>query len=111
MLNAHYPRMINAITGWHLSLEDVEQIGERIWNLERAFNVREGIGRRQDVLPYRVMHEPVPEGMHQGMYCPPEELNAMLDTYYALRGWSAEGIPTPEKLQALGLTPVVGVLP
>jgi aldehyde:ferredoxin oxidoreductase len=110
MLNAHYPRMINAITGWNLSLEDVEQIGERIWNLERAFNVREGIGRRQDVLPYRVMHEPVPEGMHQGMYCPPEELNAMLDTYYALRGWTAEGIPTPEKLQALGLIPVVGAL-
>jgi aldehyde:ferredoxin oxidoreductase len=44
------------------------------------------------------------------MYCPPEELNAMLDTYYALRGWTAQGIPTSEKLQALGLTPVVGTL-
>jgi aldehyde:ferredoxin oxidoreductase len=107
MLNAHYPRMINAITGWNLSLEDVERIGERIWNLERAFNVREGVQRRQDVLPYRVMHEPVPEGMHKGMYCPPEELNAMLDTYYALRGWTSEGIPTREKLAELGLASVV----
>jgi aldehyde:ferredoxin oxidoreductase len=107
MLNAHYPRMINAVTGWDLSLEDVERIGERIWNLERAFNVREGVRRSHDVLPYRVMHEPVPEGMHKGMYCPPEELSAMLDAYYALRGWTADGVPTREKLQELGLASVV----
>lgn len=110
MLNAHYPRMINAITGWNLSLEEVERIGERIWNLERAFNVREGVRRSQDVLPYRVMHEPVPEGMHQGMYCPPEELNAMLDAYYVLRGWTLEGLPTRQKLHELGLASVVGDL-
>ena len=108
MLNEHYPRMINAVTGWDLSLEDVERIGERIWNLERAFNVREGIGREQDVLPHRVMHEPVPEGMHQGMHCPPDELNGMLDSYYALRGWTSDGVPTPERLQALGLAELVG---
>jgi len=110
MLNEHYPRLINAVTGWRLSLADVERIGERIWNLERAFNVREGVRRGQDSLPYRVMHEPVPEGMHQGMHCPPDELNAMLDAYYALRGWNAEGIPTPETLAALGLREVVGPL-
>lgn len=107
MLNEHYPRMINAVTGWQLSLADVERIGERIWNLERAFNVREGVRRAQDVLPHRVMYEPVPEGMHQGMHCPPEELNAMLDAYYAMRGWTPDGIPTPEKLAALGLSTVV----
>ena len=107
MLNEHYPRMINAVTGWDLSLDDVERIGERIWNLERAFNVREGIGREQDVLPYRVMHEPVPEGMHKGMHCPPDELNGMLDDYYALRGWTPDGVPTPERLQALELAELV----
>jgi aldehyde:ferredoxin oxidoreductase len=107
MLNEHYPRMINAVTGWDLSLQDVERIGERIWNLERAFNVREGIGREQDVLPYRVMHEPVPEGMHKGMHCPPDELNGMLDSYYALRGWTPDGVPTPERLQALELAELV----
>ncbi|MGQ4809818.1 hypothetical protein NKDENANG_03253 [Candidatus Entotheonellaceae bacterium PAL068K] len=110
MLNEQYSRMINAVTGWALSLEDVERIGERIWNLERAFNVREGIRRHQDVLPHRVMYEPVPEGMHQGMHCPPEELNAMLDAYYALRGWTPEGIPTPETLAALGLASLVNDL-
>lgn len=107
MLNDHYPRMINAVTGWDLSLEDVERIGERIWNLERAFNVREGIGREQDVLPHRVMHEPVPEGMHKGMHCPPDELNGMLDNYYALRGWTPDGVPTPERLQTLELAELV----
>jgi aldehyde:ferredoxin oxidoreductase len=111
MLNEHYPRMINAVTGWNLSLHDVERIGERIWNLERAFNVREGVSREQDTLPYRVMYEPVPEGMHKGMHCPPEELQAMLAEYYALRGWTPEGVPTQEKLQSLGLLSVVGTLP
>ena len=108
MLNEHYPRMINAVTGWDLSLQDVERIGERIWNLERAFNVREGVGRGQDVLPHRVMHEPVPEGMHQGMHCPPEELGGMLDAYYALRGWTRDGVPTPERLRSLELAELVG---
>jgi aldehyde:ferredoxin oxidoreductase len=108
MLNDRYPRLINAVTGWNLTLEDVERIGERIWNLERAFNVREGVRREQDCLPYRVMHEPVPDGLHKGMHCPPAELDAMLDAYYALRGWTAEGVPTPEKLQALGLGELVG---
>jgi aldehyde:ferredoxin oxidoreductase len=56
------------------------------------------------------MYEPAPEGMHKGMHCPPDELNAMLNAYYALRGWTSEGIPTPEKLQTLGLSEVVGRL-
>ena len=110
MLNEFYPRMINAVTGWDMSLEEVERVGERIWNLERAFNVREGVRRSQDVLPYRVMHEPVPEGMHKGMYCPPEELDSMLDAYYALRGWTPEGIPSRGKLQTLGLASLTGDL-
>ena len=108
MLNEHYPRMINAVTGWDLTLEEVERIGERIWNLERAFNVREGVGREQDVLPHRVMNEPVPEGMHQGMHCPPDELGGMLDDYYALRGWTSDGVPTAERLQSLELSGLVG---
>ncbi len=106
MLNEHYPRMINAVTGWHLSLDDVERIGERIWNLERALNVREGIGHEQDVLPYRVMHEPVPDGMHLGMHCPPQELQSMLAQYYALRGWTPKGLPSRERLEHLGLASV-----
>ncbi len=102
-----YAEMINAVTGWNLTTEEVERIGERICNVERAFNVREGISRGDDKLPYRVMEEPVPNGPHQGMRCSREELDQMLDEYYRLRGWMDQGIPTEEKLHELGLDFVV----
>jgi aldehyde:ferredoxin oxidoreductase len=98
-----YATMVRAVTGWDVSVEELERVGERIINLERLFNVREGVRRSQDVLPWKVMHEPIPEGPSAGMYCPPEELDGMLDAYYALRGWSREGVPTPERLASLGL--------
>ena len=56
------------------------------------------------------MHEPIPEGPSAGMHCPPEELGEMLDAYYALRGWDADGVPTRERLTDLGLDAVPGVL-
>ena len=90
-----YARMVRAVTGWNVDVEELERVGERIINLERMFNVREGVRRAQDVLPWKVMHEPIPEGPSAGMYCPPEELDAMLDAYYVLRGWSRDGVPTP----------------
>ncbi len=73
------------------------------------FGVREGVRRQDDVLPWKVMHEPIPEGPSAGMHCPPEELGKMLDAYYALRGWDADGVPTRERLVALGLDSVPGV--
>jgi aldehyde:ferredoxin oxidoreductase len=99
-----YSRMVAAVTGWPMTVDELERIGERIVNLERLINVREGISRRDDVLPWRVMHEPIPDGPSKGMHCPPEELDRMLDEYYALRGWDAQGIPTSRKLEALGLS-------
>jgi aldehyde:ferredoxin oxidoreductase len=98
-----YARMVRAVTGWDVSVEELERIGERIVNLERLFNVREGVRRSQDVLPWKVMHEPIAEGPSAGMYCPPEELAAMLDAYYALRGWDADGVPSRSRLVSLGL--------
>jgi len=98
-----YARMLGAVTGWDVTTGELERAGERIVNAERLFNVREGVRRRDDVLPWRVMHEPIPDGPSRGMHCPPEELSAMLDRYYALRGWDAEGVPTPERLAALAL--------
>jgi len=49
------------------------------------------------------MNEPIPEGPSQGMHCPREELDRMLDEYYALRGWSSQGVPTEGKLRELSL--------
>jgi aldehyde:ferredoxin oxidoreductase len=102
-LEEPYAKMVRAVTGWDMTVEELERIGERIVNAERLFNVREGVRRKDDVLPWRVMHEPIPEGPSAGMHCPPEELGAMLDRYYALRGWDRDGVPTPERLAALGL--------
>jgi aldehyde:ferredoxin oxidoreductase len=98
-----YARMVRAITGWEVSVAELERIGERIVNLERMFNVREGVRRADDVLPWRVMYEPIPDGPSKGMFCPPAELDAMLDEYYRLRGWDADGVPMPARLAELGL--------
>jgi aldehyde:ferredoxin oxidoreductase len=98
-----YATMVAAVTGWDVTAEELERVGERIINLERLFNVREGVRRRDDVLPWRVMHEPIPDGPSAGMHCPPDELNAMLDEYYGLRGWDHDGVPTAERQAALGL--------
>ncbi|HID91091.1 TPA: hypothetical protein EYP44_03925 [Candidatus Bathyarchaeota archaeon] len=72
-----------------------------MYNLERCFNVREGIRRRDDTLPQRLLREPVPVGPARGAVCP---LEPMLDEYYGLRGWDKKtGAPTPERLRRLGL--------
>jgi aldehyde:ferredoxin oxidoreductase len=98
-----YARMVRAVTGWDMTAEELERVGERVINLERLFNVREGVRRRDDTLPWRVMHEPIPDGPSAGACCPPDELEGMLNRYYALRGWDGDGVPTPSRLSALGL--------
>ena len=105
-----YAAMVRAVTGWNVTVEELERAGERIVNLERLFNVREGVRRRDDVLPWRVMHEPIPEGPSAGMHCPPDELSAMLDAYYELRGWDADGVPTAARLAVLGFAGPSGPL-
>jgi aldehyde:ferredoxin oxidoreductase len=107
LLNENFATMLNGVTGFGLTPADVERIGERIINVERAFNVREGVSRKDDLLPYRVMHEPIPFGPAKGRYCPPAELNQMLDEYYTLRGWTRDGIPSKERLAALGLEDLI----
>ncbi len=103
-INDRYRDAINHATGWSLSTEEVEEIGERVYNLERLINVRREVASREaDTLPYRVMHEPIPDGPAEGMYCPPDELAEMLDDYYAVRGWDDDGVPTPETLDRLDL--------
>lgn len=103
-INERFARAVNAATGWDLSVKDLEEIGERVYNLERLINVERGVASRsQDTLSHRVMHEPIPDGPSEGMYCPPAELEAMLDEYYTYRGWDDSGIPTQETLERLSL--------
>lgn len=103
-LGEDHVRMANLVTGAGYSLEDLIMIGERVNNLERIFNVREGIGRENDWLPDRFLEEPIPGGPVAGRVLTREELNKMLDEYYAARGWDLlTGVPTAEKLKDLGL--------
>ena len=105
-INDNYVKMINSVTGWGLSLADVEKVGERIYNLERAFNCREGIRRQDDTIPARTLNQPIPAGPSKGMYTPRVEFEAMLNEYYQLRGWDAKGVPTIAKLKELGLAEI-----
>lgn len=97
--------MVNAATGFrYQNLSALTEIGERINNLTRAFNVRAGLSRRDDTLPYRLLKEPLPDGPCKGQVVKLEE---MLTEYYKLCGWDADGKPTKEKLTELGLDFVV----
>jgi aldehyde:ferredoxin oxidoreductase len=91
---------LNAATGLGQSAEQYVEAGERIWNLERQFNLRAGITPAEDTLPPRLLQEPLPDGPMAGAV---SKLPEMLPEYYRLRGWSEEGIPTAEKLKALRL--------
>jgi len=106
-VNENYAEAINLATGWDLSVEEVERIGERVYNLERLINVARGVaGRDSDTLPYRVQHEPIPDGPAEGMHCPPDELEAMLTEYYAFRGWNDDGHPTEDTVERLDMSDV-----
>lgn len=95
-------RSYNAITGIGLKDSDLLRIGERVINLERTFNVREGLTRKDDTLPERWLKEPIPTGNSKGEIC---HLEPMLDEYYEKRGWSLRtGFPRKAKLIELGLT-------
>jgi len=100
--------MFTAVTGLDMNAAEVLATGERITNLERAFNVREGLTRKDDTLPERFLKEPMKEGGSAGVLV---DLDAMLDEYYATRGWDLHtGFPTKRKLEELGLAEVANEL-
>jgi aldehyde:ferredoxin oxidoreductase len=92
-------------TGIPMTPEELDKAGERIENLARLFNIREGKGTREyDTLPWKIENAPVPEdGPAKGAVVSEEELQVGLDDYYAARGWTLDGVPTVEKLEELGL--------
>jgi len=106
----HVAELIAAATGWEIDGEDVLEIGAKILQLERAFGVRDGRDRAMDTLPWRVLHDPVRSGPNEGMMTSPEELDAMLDKYYVLRGWDVCGLPTRAALERSGLDDVADEL-
>jgi len=90
----------NLVTGWDLTGEELLKIGERLFNLKRMYNYRLGITRKDDFLPPRLLTSDRKEGGAKGSL---PHLGKMLNKYYELRGWSEDGVPTPEKLKKLSL--------
>jgi aldehyde:ferredoxin oxidoreductase len=82
------------------SMEKLNLVGERIWNLERQFNLKAGLTARDDTLPPRLLKEPAKTGPAKGKV---NELGKMLPEYYQIRGWTKDGVPTPETVKRLGL--------
>ena len=96
--------LMGAATGLTYTPEQIEMVGERINNLARAFNAREGFGRAEDTLPERVLTEPLQSGASKDHLISKKDLKEMLDEYYGARGWDLNtGIPTRKKLAELGL--------
>jgi aldehyde:ferredoxin oxidoreductase len=100
--------LISGAPGWDFSVPDFRSSGERIYNLARAYCVREGIDRSKDRLPDRLMMDPLPGGPAEGMVNETEMIEMMKDAYYELRGWDkTNGIPLPEKLRQLNLEEII----
>ncbi len=95
-----YRDLLAAATGFDYTVEEMLKCGERIWNLERVFNLKAGLDPTQDTLPKRFLEEAMPEGPNKGAVV---RLKDMLPEYYRVRGWDESGRPTPEKLAELGL--------
>ena len=93
--------MLGAVTGVGYTSEDFMKCGDRIWNLERQWNLNAGLTANDDTLPPRLLKEPIKTGASKGKL---SRLPEMLPEYYELRGWDKNGVPTANKLGELGLT-------
>lgn len=101
-------RFFNVVTGLNFSPGQMMKTGERIINVERAFNVRQGLVRKDDTLSNRFLKEPIPAGVAKGEVL---RLEPMLDEYYEARGWDLKtGIPSKTRLKTLGLAAIANDL-
>ena len=100
-----FSKLIQLATGMKLSKAQLMEIGERIYTVERLFNLREGFSRKDDNLPERYFKEPTPIGLPaaRNKKIDRKKFNKMLDEYYELHGWDNNGIPTMETLKKLHL--------
>ncbi|MFX0084461.1 MAG: 3-hexulose-6-phosphate synthase [Candidatus Hodarchaeota archaeon] len=95
-----YAKLLTTATGFYIDEKEFKIIGERIYNLERLFNIREGLTRENDKLPYRFQEEHLPEGPAKGHTV---EIENILQDYYYIRGWNELGVPADRKLEELGI--------
>lgn len=95
--------MLNPLCGWNMTDDEFWTTSKRLFTLERCFQVREGIRRKDDVLPKRLTTEKLPEGPKKGEVFTAEDTKKMQDSVYSYFGWDDNGIPTDATLKSLGL--------
>jgi len=98
--------LLNAMTGFDMGLSEFLKAGERVYNLSKAFNIRNGFGRKDDKLPDRVFEDEVLYGPTEGETLSRREFEEELDRYYDVRGWDDEGVPSKNTLKRLDLPQV-----
>jgi aldehyde:ferredoxin oxidoreductase len=104
-------KLYSLVTGYDMTPEELKKSGERINTVARLINIREGLGRKDDTLPWKVMNMPIPdEGPVKGAVVTQEELDLLLDDYYESRGWTLEGVPTRKKLKELGMDDALSIV-
>ncbi len=103
MSEVEYANMLSAATGVDYSTEEFRKCGERIWNLERLFNIKAGFSRKDDTLPERFFGSGI-NSPYLNTGISRAEFEKALDEYYCLRGWDENGVPTQEKLKELNLS-------
>jgi aldehyde:ferredoxin oxidoreductase len=104
-------KLYSLVTGSTMSVGELSDAAERINTVARLINVREGLSRKDDSLPWKVMNEPIPDdGPVKGAFVTQDELDLMLDDYYQARGWTLEGVPTTAKLRQLGMEDLIGIV-
>jgi aldehyde:ferredoxin oxidoreductase len=91
--------MINAVTGWGVTVDELQAVGARRLNLFRVFNAREGFGRKDDKLPKKFFKALKGTGPTADIALTHEEIDTAIDEYYRLAGWTDDGVPTPETLK------------
>jgi aldehyde:ferredoxin oxidoreductase len=100
MKPGHFTELINTACEGEWTDERLNETGERVWNLERMYNLKAGLTKADDDLPARLKEVPSPSGTAKGRV---SELDVMLPEYYEYRGWTPDGEPTTQTLQRLGL--------
>jgi aldehyde:ferredoxin oxidoreductase len=95
-----YAAMLSAATGFDYTADEVMKAGDRVWNLEKLWNLKIGMTKKDDYLPPRFLNDPLQDGAAKGQIV---HLEQLLSDYYNVRGWSQEGVPTEEKLKDLSL--------
>lgn len=96
--------LLSASTGWDINGRDLLEVGERVLNLQRLFNIREGLSRKDDILPERIKQKPAFGFYEKEDQCAIRDFEGMLDEYYEARKWDINtGMPSKEKLKELGL--------